>query len=98
MTILARNLRVGHLEIDLLARDGPAVVLIEVRTRGAGSWGSALGSVNPAKQRRLRAAAGLLWSRRFARAAGVERMRFDVAAVDLDAGPSPVVEYVQGAF
>jgi putative endonuclease len=31
--ILARNWRRGHLEVDLVARDGPWLVIVEVKTR-----------------------------------------------------------------
>ena len=60
-TILHSNLRVGRLEIDLVARDGPVVAVIEVRTRGASSWQRALDSVGPKKRARLRTAGDRLW-------------------------------------
>jgi putative endonuclease len=97
LALLGRNVRVGHLEIDLIARDGPVVAVIEVRTRGPGARVPALASVDAGKRQRLRAAGTILWLRRFSRLPGVERMRFDVAAVDLEA-PTPVVEYVRAAF
>jgi putative endonuclease len=37
LEILAVNLRVGRLEIDVLAREGPVVAVVEVRARGPGS-------------------------------------------------------------
>lgn len=96
--ILAVNLRVGHLELDLVAREGPVIVVIEVRTRGPGAWVRALDSVDAKKRERLRRAAEGLWRRRFARDPTVERMRFDVAAVDLDDGGGARVEIVKAAF
>lgn len=33
---MARNLRVGRSEIDLVVRDGDALVLVEVKTRSVG--------------------------------------------------------------
>jgi putative endonuclease len=98
MTLLARNLRVGKLEIDLVARDGAVVAIVEVRTRGEGSWQGAFGSIDGRKQQRLRRAAEILWLRRFSKLPGVERVRFDVAAVDLDGGAEPAIEYVKAAF
>lgn len=98
MSVLERNLRVGRLEVDIVARDGPVIVLVEVRTRGAGSWQGALDSVDAGKRGRLRRAGQLLWSRRFKRLPDVERLRFDVAAVDLEATPEPTVEYIRAAF
>lgn len=98
MTLLARNLRVSRLEIDLVARDGEVVALIEVRTRGAGSWQRAFDTIDGRKQERLRRAAAVLWARRFSKLPGVERIRFDVASVDFDSGDAPIVEYVRAAF
>jgi Holliday junction resolvase-like predicted endonuclease len=34
--VLARNVRVGRSEIDLVIRDGDATVLVEVKTRSVG--------------------------------------------------------------
>jgi putative endonuclease len=97
MRILDRNLRVRQLELDIVAVDGDAVVVVEVRTRGRTSWAKALTTVDAKKRDRLRRAAKLLWARRFSKMPGINRMRFDVAAVDLDA-PSPSVEYIRAAF
>jgi putative endonuclease len=96
-TILAQNLRVGRLEVDLLARVGSVVALVEVRTRGKGSFLTALASLSKAKQRRLLAAADRLWQNRFANQKDVDRIRIDVAAVFFDDGP-PRVEYFEGAI
>ena len=98
MTLLARNLRVSRLEIDLVARDGDVVALIEVRTRGDGSWLRAFDTIDGRKQERLRRAGAVLWARRFSKLPGVERLRFDVASVDFDSAEQPIVEYVKAAF
>lgn len=44
-------------EIDLIMRDGPTLVFVEVRYRSHGYFGGAAASVTPAKQRKLRRAA-----------------------------------------
>jgi putative endonuclease len=36
--ILGRNVRVSRLEIDVIARLGPVVAIVEVRCRGEGAW------------------------------------------------------------
>jgi putative endonuclease len=95
--IVAQNLRIGALEIDVVARDGPVVAVVEVRTRGAGSLTSGLGSVDARKRERLRRAGERLWQRRYRRDLSVDRLRFDVASVRLDVEP-PVIEYVVAAF
>ena len=38
LTILATNLRLGRLELDVVARDGDTIVVVEVRHRGASAW------------------------------------------------------------
>ena len=97
MAVLERNLRVGRLEVDILARDGDTIVIIEVRTRAVAAWQNALHSVGRVKQDRLRQAARVLWSRRFAKQRSLRGMRFDVAAVRLD-GAEPTIEYIRAAF
>jgi putative endonuclease len=96
--LLGRNVRVGRWEIDILAREGEVVAVVEVRTRGPGSWQRALDSVDHGKQQRLRRAAAVLWSRRFSRRPDLDRVRFDVASVVFEPGSEPSVEYVRGAF
>ena len=59
--VLARNVRVGSFEIDVVARRDDLVVAVEVRTRGARSFEGPLESIGPAKQRRMVAAAERLW-------------------------------------
>jgi putative endonuclease len=98
LELLGRNVRVGRWEIDILARDGAVIAVVEVRTRGLGAWQRAFDTVDQGKRQRLRKAAAVLWSRRFARRSDIERMRFDVASVDLESGPEPAVEYVRAAF
>jgi putative endonuclease len=97
MSIVGRNVRVSRLEIDLLAIDGAAVVVIEVRTRGEGSWVGPFDSIDWRKRRRLRAAGESLWRTRFKADARLDRMRFDLIAVDLSGDP-PVIEHVRAAF
>ena len=96
--ILAANLRIGRFEIDLVLRDGPVIVLVEVRTRGPGSWTGALASIETKKRARLRTAGERLWRERFAQDQAIDRMRFDVAAVDLLPDGSAHVEHIKAAF
>jgi putative endonuclease len=95
--IVARNLHVGELEIDIVARRGPVVAVVEVRTRGSTALTSAFGSIDRTKRLRLRRAGERLWQRRYRHDRSVERMRFDAAGVDLQASP-PRIEYVPAAF
>ena len=95
--IVATNLRVGRLELDVVARQGPVIAVVEVRTRGATAWTSAFGSIDATKRLRLRRAGERLWQRRYKHDSTVERLRFDVASVRLDREPAEV-EYVMAAF
>lgn len=82
-TILERNFRFGHLEIDLIVRDGPCVAFVEVKTRRGVSFGEAREAVRSDKLRNVRMAARgyLLGARAGSRAS---EYRFDLVAVDCD--------------
>ena len=84
--LLARNVRRGHDEADLLMRapDG-AIIIVEVRSRACGARVIPEETVTPTKQRRLaRLARRLITERSYLNAA----VRFDVVAIDLDAQTS----------
>jgi putative endonuclease len=95
--LLARNLRLGALELDIVARKGPLLVVTEVRTRSPGWLVGPFESVGRQKRARLHKAAGRLWRQRKEWTAGVERVRIDVAAVSFEGGGTRV-EYVPGAL
>lgn len=95
--IVATNLRLGSLELDVVARRQDLVVVVEVRFRGAGSWTTGFGSILPEKRRRVRRAAERLWRQRYARDCSVARLRIDAAAVVLIDGTYRVT-YCPGAF
>ncbi|MEU9886437.1 YraN family protein [Sphaerisporangium sp. NPDC051011] len=52
--IIDRNWSCHEGEIDILARDGSALVVVEVKTRSGRSHGTAFEAVTPAKLARLR--------------------------------------------
>lgn len=56
-TILARNWRCRHGELDLVTRDGDTLAAVEVRTRRSAAYGSPEESLTAAKLIRLAAAA-----------------------------------------
>jgi putative endonuclease len=87
--VIARNYRTRLGEIDLVARDGATLVLVEVRLRSSEGFGGAAGSIGARKQQRIAAAA-----RQFlARLAQEPACRFDV--ITLDAGEP---NWLRGAF
>lgn len=96
--MLASNVRAGRYEIDLLAADGPVLVVVEVRARGPGSLVRPLDSVDARKRARVRSAGRQLWRTRFAKDRRFERMRFDCVAVTVGEGGDVRVEHVRAAF
>ena len=94
---MATNLRIGRWELDIVARQGRVVAVVEVRSRGTTAWTSALGSIDANKRRRIRRAGERLWRERYHDDASVDHMRFDAASVTFDAERA-TVEYVTAAF
>lgn len=78
LVLVERNFRCNGGEIDLVMRDGDALVFVEVRQRASASHGGAAASVTPAKQRRLILAA----QRYLLSLPVVPPCRFDVIAID----------------
>jgi putative endonuclease len=95
--LLARNLRLGALEIDIVARRGPLVVMTEVRTRSARSFAGPFASVTRTKRLRLRAAAERLWRECLVQTPDIQRIRIDVAAVTFRDGQT-IVDYAEDAL
>ncbi|MEO0323207.1 MAG: YraN family protein [Myxococcota bacterium] len=94
-TILGRNVRVGRDEMDLVARAGPLLLFVEVRTRRSDRFGPPAASIDAKKRARFRRAAGrLLASGRF----GPGPVRLDAAGVILAPGRAPVVNYYPAAL
>jgi putative endonuclease len=79
LEVTRRNARLAGVEVDLVARDGRARVVVEVKLRNRQDYGGAAGAVDEAKSRRLRRAALAL----LAEEGGP--VRVDVVAVDLTA-------------
>ena len=76
--IVAHRFRVGHKEIDLIARQGNLVAFIEVKSRRGSAFGSPLEAVTGAKRRELVKAARA-WVDRNGRPSDV--YRFDCIAL-----------------
>jgi putative endonuclease len=89
LDIVSRNFRTRLGEIDLVAREGDTLVFVEVRMRSAGTFGGALESITPRKQRRIQAAAQQF----LGQYRDPPRCRFDVIA--LEQGD---IRWLRGAF
>jgi len=98
LRVLATNLRIARFEIDIVARDGDTVVVVEVRTRGGRSFQTGFESVAGKKARRVRMAGERLWRQRYERDPSVNRMRFDVAVVTFTEAGETVIEYSRAAL
>ena len=95
--IVATNLRLQYLELDVVARRDDLIVVVEVRTRSARAWTSGFGSLDGKKRYRVRLAGQRLWQRRYKNDPSVNRLRFDAASVRF--GPCGAeIEYVEAAF
>jgi putative endonuclease len=92
--ILERNYVTPLGEIDLIARQGKTLVIVEVKTRKSLRFGSPQESVSVTKQNRLRRLADYYLKDK--RLVG-SPVRFDVVAVTL-AGERPQVEIIPNAF
>lgn len=96
--ILWRNLRIGALELDLVAKKGDLVVVVEVRSRGPRSFEKPLASMSRTKRRTLLRAVRALWKGRISKMPEVTRVRIDVAAVTRDAAGALSIEWIAGAL
>ena len=93
LALLARNVRVGGGELDLVAEDGGTVVFVEVKWRRDASRGAPAEAVTSLKRRRLLSAARA-WLAQNPAGAGRE-VRFDVVAIEGDAN---TIDWIRGAF
>lgn len=99
LTIIARNWRCRDGELDLIARDGSELVIVEVKTRSSSWYGSPAQAVNRDKIARIRRLT-LMWLAQERRAE--ERfwtsVRFDVISVVRSPSTGVTVEHLRGAF
>jgi putative endonuclease len=92
--ILARNARVGRLELDLIARRADLVVFCEVRARTSSALVNPVETIDRSKVQRIRRAAALWLSQH---PQGRAQLRFDAAGVTFDRDP-PELTYYESAF
>jgi putative endonuclease len=93
--ILERRYRTRAGEIDIVARDGTALVFVEVKTRRSIRCGVPADAVTRAKRRRIVQMASDYLARRRPTAGSC---RFDVVTVSLDADGTAAVDVIPSAF
>ena|SRR5438128_59697 len=95
LVILARNWRCREGEIDIVARDGADLVVVEVKTRSSDAFGTAAEAVGRVKAARVRTLA-LRWLAEH-RDTAWPVVRFDVVAVTRRA-TGVEIDHVRDAF
>ena len=97
-TILGRNWRSSHLEIDIITMTGNELHIVEVKTRVAPLAADPLANITPAKLERMtRAARAYLRSPEAGRLPRDMEICFDVLTVVLDGGDA-AIEYYPRAY
>jgi putative endonuclease len=95
LVVLSRNWRCRDGELDVVATDGSALVVCEVKTRTTDDFGDPAQFVTPVKVRRIRRATHE-WLRRYR--VGWCEIRFDVVTVLWPVAGVPRLRHLRGAF
>jgi putative endonuclease len=95
--ITGRNVRVGALEVDLLAETDEVIAVVEVRHRSARSFASGLASLASIKKHRLLLAADRIYRDRYKHDPLERRFRIDVCIVHFE-GTEVRVEHFPAAI
>jgi putative endonuclease len=96
MEVLARNWRCREGELDIVARDGDALVFVEVKSRSGLGFGEPAEAVGRVKARRIHVLA-CRWLAEH-RPPGPHELRFDVVSVLRRRGYAPEILHLRGAF
>jgi putative endonuclease len=99
LTVLDRNWRCRGGELDVVARDGAQLVIVEVKTRSSLVFGTPAEAVDRRKAARIRQLA-VQWmaQHRETEAPFWTSVRFDVISVLRRAGAEVTVDHLVGAF
>lgn len=96
-TILARNWRSGHLEIDIVSINGDGIHFVEVKARRENIQAPPQESVDFAKQRRIASAAKGFLRNHKGQSYGSGECHFDVIAVTFTERAT-LLEYIPDAY
>jgi putative endonuclease len=101
-TVVDRNWRTGHLELDLVVRSGSTIAFVEVKTRAYSTQGVSafdpLDSLTSGKRRDVERASAAWVRMRPEVLRGARTLRFDAVAVELVPGKPPTVRHVPDAW
>ena len=93
-TVLERNWRCGKAEIDIIAKDGDALVFVEVKTRSTSAFGAPESFLSPRQTQLIAACAAA-----YMESIGHEwELRFDVISIVLQPDDSYRLEHLRDAF
>ena len=95
LRLLDRNWRCREGELDIVAREGDAIVFCEVKTRRGVGYGYPVEAVTPVKQRRLRVLAQRWLA---AHDEHAPDLRFDVVGVLVRPSRPALVTHLRAAF
>ena len=96
-TILERNWRYGHLEIDIISLAGDGIHFVEVKSRTAPVQGEPQEAVTASKQRHIASASGKYMSMKQKHLGRDLEVWFDVAAITYD-GAQVEFRYFPAAY
>lgn len=99
LAILDRNWRCKEGELDIVARDGDALVFVEVKTRSSTAYGDPAEAISAAKAARIRGLA-MRWieQNRGLPSRYRKQLRFDVVSVLRSEAGKASVRHLRAAF
>jgi putative endonuclease len=95
-TVVERNWRCEHGELDLIGVDGRDTVFVEVKTRSSTAFGHPFEAISDAKLARLRRLASAWCDAQTGARPGI--IRIDIVSVLIRDGGMPLVEHLRGVF
>ena len=93
-TILYTNWRIAGKEVDIVAAKGDTAIIVEVKTRGAGSWCYPEESVTKTKRQHLRTAGKYFLEAHPA----YKYIRFDIIGIQLSGNTITEIMHFEEAF
>lgn len=94
-TIIERNVKLGHYEIDIIAREGDTVAFVEVKTRRNDDFADPEANVTSVKEQHIRRAAHRYMERHDD---GRTYYRYDIVSVVLPEAGRPRITLIRDAF